>query len=159
VLVLGSVAAADNGMTLTSSSSLVNDSPARCTPFTHRWPELPADPNLSLEDQITDHLSELGNMIGGHMNLLSDHLLAVSVDGRHNRAHLLLGGGNAHYLTFKVDSDWLFSDGKAHVKARLELGVAGHQVELRLPDMDVIPDNYHGQDLVQVNVSVLERRF
>ena len=139
-----------------SSVALADDSD---TTLDHRWPTLPEDHSISLEDQITDHLTELGNMIGGHMNVLSDHLLALRVDGRHNRARLLLGGGDTHYLTFKIDSDWLFSDGKAHVNARVELGLAGHHMELKLPDMEVIPDNYHGQDLVQVNVSVLERRF
>src|SRR5258708_4433476 len=135
-----------------------DDNHTECT-FDHRWKALPDDHSLSLEDQITDHLTELGNMIGGPTKVLSDHLLPLRVDGRHNRAHLLLGGGDAHYLTFKIDSDWLFSDGKAHVDAHIELGLAGHNVELQLPNMEVIPDNYHGQDLVQVNVSVLERRF
>src|SRR5262249_17321223 len=75
------------------------------------------------------------------------------------RCRLLVGGGNAHYLTFKLDSDWLFADGKAHVSAKLQLGLAGHELALKLPEMDVIPDTYHGQDLVQVNVSVLARHF
>src|SRR4051812_12782002 len=73
----------------------------------HRWPALPSDHNLSLEDQITDHLTELGNLIGTHMTVLSDHLLAVRVDGRHNRASFRVGGGNVRYLAFKMDSDWL----------------------------------------------------
>jgi hypothetical protein len=130
-----------------------------CAPVDRYWPELPADHSLSLEDQITDHLSELGNMIGGHMTVLSDNMMALHVDGRRNRARLRVGGGNPHYLTFKVDSDWLFADGKARVKARVELGLMGHEMELKLPDMDVTHDNYHGQDLVQVNVSMFERRF
>jgi hypothetical protein len=134
------------------------DKPA-CEPLENRWPELPADHNLSLEDQITDHLTELGNMLGNHMTVLSDNMMALHVDGRHNRARLRVGGGNPRYLDFKVDSDWLFADGKARVKARLELGLAGHEMELKLPDMDLSHDNYHGQDLVQVNVSVLERKF
>ena len=131
----------------------------KCPTFTHLWPEVPTDPSPSMEDQITDHLTELGNMLGGHMNVLSDHMLSLKVDGRHNSAKLHVGNGGEHFLRFNLDTDWLFAEGKAHVKAHLGLGLGKHELELKLPDMDVIPDNYHGQDLVQVNVSVLERRF
>jgi hypothetical protein len=123
------------------------------------WPALPADHSLSLEDQITDHLTELGNMLGGHLDLLSHDMMGLRVDGRANRARLRLGGGNPRYLTFRFDSNWQFGDGKARVKARLELGLAGHLVQLQLPDMDVIPDSYRGERLVQVNVPFLERKF
>ncbi len=124
-----------------------------------RWPSLPDDKGLTIEDRITDHLSELGNLIGARMNHISDHLLSLHVDGRRNRARLAFGGGNAHYLEFKVDSDWLFSDGKAHVAARVELGLMGHEIALKLPNMDLSRDSYAGQDMVTVNVSVLQRRF
>ena len=123
-----------------------------------RWPTIP-DEKLSIEDRITDHLTEMGNSIADHMNKLSDHMLSLHVDGRRNRARLAFGGGNAHYLEFKVDSDWLFADGKAHVQAKLELGLLGHKMDIELPNMDLSRDSYGGQDMVTVNVSVLQRRF
>ncbi len=125
----------------------------------HRWPGLPDDKGLTLEERITDHLTEIGNLLGARVNHLSDHLLSLRVDGRRNRARLAFGGGNAHYLEFKVDSDWLFADGKAHVQAKLELGLLGHKMSVELPDMDLSRDSYAGQDMVTVNVSVLQRRF
>lgn len=124
-----------------------------------RWPGLPEWRGLSLEDQITDHLTELGNLVGSHMDALSHDMIGLRVDGRTNRARLRLGGGNARYLTFQFDSDWLFAEGKARVNAHLELGLNGHMMGLQLPAMDVIPDSYHGQQLVQINVPLLERRF
>ncbi|MDB4958455.1 MAG: hypothetical protein JWO36_6024 [Myxococcales bacterium] len=124
-----------------------------------RWPGLPAFQALSLEDQITDHLTELGNLVGSHVDVLSHDMIGLHVNGRANRARLRLGGGNDRYLTFRLDSDWLFAEGKARVNAHVELGLHGHMLDLQLPAMDVIPDSYHGQQLVQVNVPLLERHF
>ena len=125
----------------------------------HRWPGLPDSRELSLEDQITDHLTELGNLVGSHIDFVSHEMIGLRVNGRANRARLRLGGGDVRYLSFRIDSDWLFGDGKARVNAHLELGLHGHTLDLRLPAMDVIPDSYHGQQLVQINVPLLERRF
>lgn len=123
------------------------------------WPTVPDYHGLSLEDMIADHLSELGNMIGGNIDVLSHDMIGLHVDGRKQRARLRLGGGNVRYLAFRVDSDWLFANGKARITAHLDLGVAGREIHLRLPDMEMIPDNYHGTQLVQLNVPLLERRF
>ena len=76
---------------------------------------------------ITDHLTELGNQLGNHMTLLSDQMFGLHVDGRGQRATLRLGTGTGHYLAFKLDSDWYFSDGKARISARVQLGLAGHE--------------------------------
>jgi len=125
----------------------------------HLWPAVPADHALSLEDQITDHLTDLGNLLGNHLDLLSHDMIGIRVDGRANHARLRVGGGNVHYLTLRVDSDWLFADGKARVATKLDLGIAGHEVELKLPPMEMSEDSYHGTQLVQVNVPLLERKF
>ena len=124
-----------------------------------RWPSVPKDTLPPIEDVMIDHLSDIGNHVGDRLDELSHDLIGLHVDGRGQRARLRLGGGNPHYLTFKLDSDWLFSDGKARVNARLELGLAGHVLDLKLPAMDLSQDSYHGVQLVQVNVPLLERRF
>ena len=69
--------------------------------------------------------------------------------------HLVLADVNGTNLLRNAD----FSDGMAHVKAKLELGLHDHTLKLVLPAMDVIPDSYQGQRLVQVNVPLLERHF
>jgi hypothetical protein len=124
-----------------------------------RWPSIPVDHSLSESDRMIDNLSEIGNRLGRHMDTLSHDLFTFKVDGRGQRARLRVGGGNAHYLEFRIDSDWLFSDGKARINAKVQLGIAGHEVDLKLPTMDLSQDSYHGEQLVQVNVPLLERRF
>jgi hypothetical protein len=128
---------------------------------TVRWPDVPADRAEPLEDQIVDHLDDLGNRMGAGLDHMSDHLLTLHVDGRHNRARLGLGhgGDGAHYLTFRIDSSWLFEHGTAHIDATVQLGLGSHQLEVKLPGMVLQQDSWHGQDLVVLNVNVLERRF
>lgn len=124
-----------------------------------RWPTVPVDHSLPLEDVMVDNLSDLGNLVGDHIDQLSHDFIGLHVDGRGQHARLRLGGGNPHFLTLRLDSDWLFGNGKARVNARLELGLGSHVLDLKLPAMDVSEDSYHGIQLVQVNVPLVERRF
>lgn len=124
-----------------------------------RWPALPSDQAESEEDVITDHLSALGNALGKRMTLLSDQMFGLHVDGRAQRARLRLGTGTGHYLAFKLDSDWYFSDGKARISARVKLGLAGHELALQLPAMEMEPTSYHGEDGVMLNLPLFERRW
>ncbi|HEY1816229.1 MAG TPA: hypothetical protein VGG74_27970 [Kofleriaceae bacterium] len=128
---------------------------------TVRWPDVPSDPAEPLEDQIVDHLDAIGDQIGSGLDQMSDHVLTLHVDGRHNRAHVGLGhgGDGNHYLTFRIDSDWLFEHNGAHIDATVQLGLGEHQVEFKLPGMVLSQDNWHGQDLVVLDVNLLERRF
>ena len=131
-------------------------------PMEKQWPQLPHQAHYQTEDfgdQLTDHLTELGNQIGEHLDLLSHDYFRIHVDGRAQRARMRLGGGNPRYLAFRVDSDWHFAEGKARVAAKLELGLAGHEINVQLPAMDLSTDNYHGEGMVQVNIPVLERHF
>jgi hypothetical protein len=123
-----------------------------------QWPAVPEDRGESLEDRITDHLTDWGNHVGSRMDEMSHHVARLHVDGRARRAQLHLGYGNEH-LTFGFDSNILFADGKAYVKAKVELALQGHHFELELPDIDLSRDSYHGEDMTLVNVSVLEKRF
>lgn len=123
------------------------------------WPSLPADHAKPLEDVVVDNLSDLGNHFGDRLDTLSHDLIGLRIDGRGQRAHLRLGTGTGHYLSFKLDSDWLFSDDKARVNATVELGIGTHELELKLPPMDLTEQSYHGVDLVEVNIPLLERHF
>lgn len=124
-----------------------------------RWPTLPTDHAESEEDVITDHLSELGNRLANQMTFMSDSMIGLRVDGRGQRARLRLGTGTGHYLAFKIDSDWLFSDGKARINARVQLGLAGHEVALQLPAMEMEPTSYHGDDGVMLKLPLFERSW
>jgi hypothetical protein len=143
------------GVLLVSSGAYADEA----APMEKQWPGLPHVHEVEIGDQITDHLTDLGNMIGDHVDLLSHDYFRIHVDGRAQRARMRIGGGNAHYLQFRVDSDWHFAEGKARVAARVQLALAGHELDVQLPAMDLSTDNYHGESMVQVNVPLLERHF
>jgi hypothetical protein len=124
-----------------------------------RWPALPADHAESEEDVMIDHLSELGNVVGKNMTFLSDQMIGLHVDGRAQRARLRVGTGNGHYLAFKLDSDWYFSDGKARINAHVQLGLAGHELNVQLPAMEMEQTSYHGDDGVLLRLPLFERRW
>jgi hypothetical protein len=124
------------------------------------WPSVPDSTGLTLEQQITDHLTELGNQLGTHLDTLSNDMLALKFDGRRRRAHVRLGGGDGErYLMFKLDSDVHFTDGVARVTARVDLGVMGHQLHFELPDFEMVPAAYRGDYGVEVRLPLFKRAF
>ena len=123
------------------------------------WPELPADHGLSLEDHITDHLTQLGNELGRHLDLLSHDMFQLEVDGRHRHAHVRIGGGNAELLALRLDGEIQFEDIDAHVHARLDLALHGHAVHLELPAFEMAPAEYRGDRGVEVRLPLLVRSF
>ena len=124
-----------------------------------RWHDVPPSQRLRLSQQITDQLTELGNFIGAQMNTLSDDMLGLRFDGRARRARLRLGTGEGQYLRFKFDSDWHFTQGKARITAKLDLGIGTHQWHLELPDMEMVPASVLGQRGVEVRLPLFERRW
>ena len=123
------------------------------------WPRVPQGRHLKLSDQITDQLTELGNMIGTHMNVLTNDTLVMKFDGRARRAYFRFGGGDARFLEFKLASDVQFFDGKAHINARIDLTVAGNKLELELPEMEMVPASYRGERGVEVRLPLVRRSF
>jgi hypothetical protein len=124
-----------------------------------RWPAPPADRLPKVEDVMLDHVSDYGNDVGTKLDALSHDVIGLHFDARGQRANLHFGGGNTRYVSFRIDSNWLFTDGKAKVSARVELALAGHEVDLKLPEMDVSEDSYRGEQMMTVNVPLLEKRF
>ena len=125
------------------------------------WPEMPNSTRLTLSMQITDSLTELGNIVGQHVNTLSNEMIALDFDGRHRRAKVRLGlaDGPDRYLTFKIAGDVHFTQGVARAKVRLDIGVAGHVLQLDLPDVEMAPAEYHGDRGVEIRVPLFKREF
>lgn len=123
------------------------------------WPRVPEGRHLKLSDQITDQLTELGNFMGEHMNVLSHDVLAMTFDGRRRRAFLRVGGGDERFLSFNVASDVQFADGKAQINARIDLTVAGTRMQLQLPEMEMVPASYRGERGVELRVPLFRRSF
>lgn len=125
------------------------------------WPEMPNSTRLTLSQQITDQLTELGNTVGQHVNTLSNDAIALGFDGRRRRAKIRLGLEDTpdRYLTFKLAGDVHFTHGVARVVARLDIGIAGHVLHLELPDIEMAPASYRGERGVEIRVPLFRRTF
>lgn len=127
--------------------------------LSERWHDVPIGQQLKLSQQITDQLAELGNFIGGHVNLLSDDMLGLKFDGRGRRARLRFGTGAGQYLRFKFDSSWHFTQGRARIAARVCLGIGTHEWHVELPDVEMLPTSVYGERGVEVRLPLFERRW
>jgi hypothetical protein len=123
------------------------------------WPQVPDGHQLTLSQQITDQLTELGNQLGHHLDLLSNDILQLTFDGRKRRAYVRLGAGDVHYLTFRLASDVYFTDGRAQITTQLDLGIAGRTLHLELPDFEMVPAEYRGDRGVEVRLPLFKRNF
>lgn len=123
------------------------------------WPRAPEAHHLTLSEQITDQLTELGNFMGEHMNVLSHDMLSMTFDGRRRRAFFRIGGGDARYLELTLASDVQFFDGRASINTRIDLSIAGRQLQLELPEMEMVPASYRGERGVEVRVPLFRRTF
>jgi hypothetical protein len=125
----------------------------------HGWPSVPDGRGLSLEDQITERLTQLGNELGRHLDLLSHDMFQLRVDGRRRRAHVRLCGGSDRLLAFQLDGDIQFDDIHARVHARLDLGFHGHSLHLELPAFEMSPVEYHGDYGIELRLPLFVRKF
>lgn len=136
--------------------------PAQDELVQHRWPNVPSGHHLSLSEQITERLTDIGNRFGEHLDLLSQDMFQLKVDGRRRRAHIRLGGGGGEaddLFTFRIDGEIQFDDLNARVEAHIDLGFHDHLLRLELPAFQVQADEYRGEYGVQLEVPVIEKRF
>jgi len=124
-----------------------------------RWPSVPDGHSLSLEDQITDRLTLLGNELGRHLDLLSHDMFQLKVDGRRRQAHVRIGGGDSESLSVRLDGDIQFDDINAHVCAHVDLALRGHALHLELPEFEMSPVAYRGDYGVELRVPLFVQRF
>jgi hypothetical protein len=124
-----------------------------------RWPSVPEGHALTLEDQITDRLTEIGNALGHHLDRLSHDIVQLRVDARRRRAHLRIGGGDSAGLAVRFDGDIQFDDFNAHVCARLDLALRGHAIRLALPAFEVSPVSYRGDHGIELRVPLFVQQF
>ena len=137
-------------------------SPASADPavlLASRWPSVPDGHGLSLEDQITERLTQLGNELGRHLDLLSHDMFQLHVDGRRRQAHVRIGGGDSELVALRLDGDIQFDDINAHVNARVDLAWRGHAVSLELPPFEMCPVSYRGDHGVEVRLPLFVQRF
>ena len=124
-----------------------------------RWPDVPDGQRLSLEDEVTDRLTQLGNALGRHLDLLSHDMFQLNIDGRRRHAHIHVGGGNDEQIACQLDGDIQFDDANAHIHARIDLGFHGHALRLELPDFEMSPAAYRGDYGVELRLPLFIRKF
>lgn len=123
------------------------------------WPRVPEGRGLTLSQQITDQLTELGNTLGYHLDVLSNDMLRMQFDGRRRRAYFRVGGGDEQILTFRLASDVLFRDGRALINTTVDLAIAGRALHLELPELEMVPASFRGERGVEVRWPVFKRTF
>lgn len=124
-----------------------------------RWPTVPEGRGLSLEQQITDRLTQIGNELGRHLDLLSHETFQLKVDGRRRRAHVRFSGGNSELLSFRFAGDIQFDSVNARVNARIDLTFRGRLLQLELPTFEMSPAEYRGDYGVEVRLPLFVRKF
>ena len=121
------------------------------------WPRVPEGNHLTLSQQITDQLTLLGNTLGYHLDVLSKETLTLRFDGRRRKAYVRVGAGEAQYLTFQLASDVHFTEGLARISTRVDLSVAGRGLHLELPEVEMVPAEFHGDRGVAVRLPIFKR--
>jgi hypothetical protein len=124
-----------------------------------RWPGVPESRGLSLEDQIMDRMTQLGNELGRHLDLLSHETFQLSVDCRRRRARVRFGAGDNDLVAFRFAGDIHFDDINARVDARIDLSIRGHLLHLELPTFEMSPAVYRGDYGVELRLPLFVRQF
>lgn len=123
------------------------------------FPRVPEGRQLTLNQQIADQLTLLGNTIGYHASQLSNEMVALAFDGRRRRAYVRIAGGSDRFLNFSLASQIHFTQGLARIHARVNLTVAGRAIAFRLPEVEMVPASYRGERGVEVRVPLFKRSF
>ena len=124
-----------------------------------RWPSVPENRGLSLEDQIMERMSQLGNELGRHLDLLSHETFQLTVDCRRRSARVRFGAGDNGLLAFRFAGDIHFDDINARVAARIDLSFRGHMLHLELPTFEMSPAVYRGDYGVELKLPLFVRKF
>ncbi len=123
------------------------------------WPNVPSSRQATLGQQLTDTLTDLGNQLGYHLDQLSADTLVMQFDARQRKAHVKFGVFESEYATFSVDTIIHFTDGLASIDARLCVGVGDHVMHVNLPEVEMLPTEYHGERGVQLRLPLYRRYF
>ena len=123
------------------------------------WPTVPTSRQLTLAQQLTDAMTDLGNQLGYHLDQLSDDRFALRFDGRQRRARVKFGMIDSDYATFKFDSVVHFTNGMAKITAVFDIGIAGRVMHIELPEIEMLPTEYHGERGVQLRVPIYKAYF
>jgi hypothetical protein len=129
--------------------------------YERMWPGTPSSTRLSMSQQITDELTELGNTLGHHVNALSNDALSLGFDGRKRRAKFRIGLADDpdRMVTFKLVGDVHFTQGRARTTLKLDIGFGERVLHVELRDLEVTHTEYRGDRGVALVIPFIRRQF
>lgn len=131
-----------------------------CELYERLWPQAPINQRLTISQEIADAFTELGNSVNQHVGELSDGRFGITFDGRRRRAFVRIDATTTdRYLVFHLSSDVHFTQGVARITAKLSFGIAGHVVDVELPDVEMAPAEYRGDRGVEIRLPLFKRHF
>ncbi len=107
-----------------------------------------------MDQQFADWMTTVGDHIDHHLGSLSHDVLGLRIDGRGQRLGVHAG---LHFIT--LDEDVHMVGNVARVQTRLTLEAGSHVLDLKLPAVELQPDDYHGEHIVELRGPLLERRW
>jgi hypothetical protein len=133
---------------------------AEADSFDRRWPELPEQQEVELGKVVAERLVDAGNrFFASHVDLLSHDILKVRIDGERKAAKVGVGAGYRSFLALRVAGDVEVVDGTARISSRLAVALAGKQLSVRLPAVDVAATEYKGERGVELRLPLVRRQF
>lgn len=120
-------------------------------PVNDRWPSVGHRHDPSMGQQIADWMTHLGGDMNSHMALLSHDVMGLTIDGRGQRAHLRFHVNNG-YVGFDMDNNIHVGDGMAKVRVNLRLRLGGRTMNVNMPEMEIVPSDYHGERYVELRM-------
>jgi hypothetical protein len=94
-----------------------------------------------------------------HVDLLTYDVLQLRVDAEQRAAKIAIGGGDRRLLELRVAGNVEVVDGTARIQSRVAFAIAGKQLDLRLPNVDVAAASYRGERGVVVRLPLVRRAF
>lgn len=129
-----------------------------------------ADDAPAATGKMVDKVVAMTNQfLDQHVDFLTYDILHLRVDAEHRAAKIALGGGDRRVAKLRLASNVEVVEGTARIHSKLALGLAGKQLDVPLPNVDVGPATYphrFGGDHsdryergVEVRLPLLRREF
>lgn len=107
---------------------------------------------------LLDAVDELAAAVDAHLGVLTGDVVGLSIDGRHRRGRVRLGGDTAIAgVRFVGDVRW--HRGGAHVRARIALRLGGTRLQLDVPAFELRPTRVAGERGVEIRVPLVSGTF
>ena len=104
-------------------------------------------------------MERLSSHLDRHIRALSFDHLELQFDARQRTARLAMGLGNMTNFGLGVRGHVLITGSVARVDTRIDLAISGTRLNLKLPELELIPRNHRGSNYLEVRLPVLHRRF